>query len=112
MKSPPPSARTRLAFIMTLKPGHAAEYIRRHEAVWPDLVAVLKSHGASNYSIHHHAATGQLFGYVEVADVERWRAIARTPECRRWWAYMEDIMVYNADHTPKAEALTEVYHLD
>ncbi|MBS0663716.1 MAG: L-rhamnose mutarotase [Verrucomicrobia bacterium] len=103
---------TRTAFLMTIKPGNANEYIRRHRAVWSDLVAVLKLHGVSNYSIYHHAPTGQLFGYAEVVNVEQWEAIARTPECRRWWAYMEDVMVYNSDHTPNAEPLTEVYHLD
>ena len=45
------------AFKMKLNPGMAAEYKRRHDAIWPELVALLKEAGISDYSIHLDAET-------------------------------------------------------
>ncbi len=40
------------AFKMQLNPGMKAEYKRRHDEIWPALVALLKQAGVSDYSIH------------------------------------------------------------
>ncbi|TIQ98756.1 MAG: L-rhamnose mutarotase, partial [Mesorhizobium sp.] len=40
------------AFRMKLNPGMKAEYKRRHDDIWPSLVALLKQAGVSDYSIH------------------------------------------------------------
>ncbi len=41
----------RHAFKMFLNPGAAHEYRRRHDAIWPELAALLKAKGVANYSI-------------------------------------------------------------
>ncbi len=102
----------RKAFVMSVNPGCEAEYERRHRPIWPELEAVLKQHGVHNYSIFLHPQTRQLFGYVEIEDEKRWAAIAQTPECRKWWAYMKDIMPSNPDNSPVAVELKEVFHID
>lgn len=102
----------RKAFVMAVNAGAEADYERRHRPIWPELEAVLKAHGVHNYSIFLHAETRQLFGYVEVEDEARWAAIARTPECQRWWKHMADIMPSNADNSPVSVDLREVFHLD
>lgn len=102
----------RKAFVMQLKPGFEAEYQRRHQPIWPDLAAVLKSHGASNYSIFLDPASLRLFGYVEIEDESRWAAIAETLVCRRWWAHMRELMDTQLDNSPVSLALHEVFHLD
>jgi L-rhamnose mutarotase len=101
----------RKAFVMSVNAGAEAEYARRHQPIWDDLAAVLKSHGAHNYSIFLDPATRQLFGYVEVEDEARWNAIARTEVCQRWWKHMGDIMPSNPDHSPVSRGLNEVFHL-
>lgn len=101
----------RKAFLMRLKPGHQAEYERRHNPIWPELAAVLTAHGVHNYSIHLHPGTLQLFGYAEIESEERWAAIAQTPECRRWWAHMRDLMEVNTDDSPVSTGLREVFWL-
>jgi L-rhamnose mutarotase len=101
----------RKAFVMSVNAGAEAEYARRHQPIWDDLAAVLKAHGAHNYSIFLDPATRQLFGYVEVEDEARWNAIARTEVCQRWWKHMGDIMPSNPDHSPVARGLNEVFHL-
>lgn len=101
----------RKAFVMSVNPGKEAEYERRHNPIWQELIDVLKSHGVHNYSILLLPATGQLFAYLEIEDEGRWKAIAETPICKKWWAYMKDVMPSNADNSPIAVELREVFHL-
>lgn len=102
----------RKAFVMTLHPGQEAEYERRHNPIWPELQAVLRSHGVRNYSIFLDRETNRLFAYAEIEDEARWEQIAQTEPCRRWWAHMKDIMESNPDDSPVAVELREVFHLD
>ena len=102
----------RKAFIMSVNPGSEDEYQRRHNPIWRELEDTLKSHGVSNYSIFLYPQTHQLFAYVEVQDEARWNAIAQTDICKRWWAYMKDVMPTNADNSPVSAALREVFHID
>jgi len=101
----------RKAFVMSIHPGREKEYEHRHNPIWPELEAVLKKHGAHNYSIFLNPRTRQLFGYVEIEDEARWQAIAQTPECQKWWGYMSDVMPSNSDSSPQATDLQEVFHL-
>jgi len=101
----------RKAFVMSVNAGQEAEYARRHRPIWAELAAVLKSHGAHNYSIFLHPETRQLFAYVEIEDEARWQAIAQTEVCQRWWKHMGDVMPCNPDHSPVATGLKEVFHL-
>jgi L-rhamnose mutarotase len=102
----------RKAFVMSVNAGSEVEYERRHNPIWPELEAVLKQHGVLNYSIFLHPETRQLFAYAEIENEARWQAIARTPECRRWWAHMREIMPSNPDNSPVAHELKEVFHLE
>ena len=102
----------RKAFLMTLKQGCDEEYVQRHNPIWPELRDVLKQHGVHNYSIFLERSTGQLFGYVEIESEELWGQIATTAVCRRWWFEMKELMLTNADDSPVANALAEVFHLD
>ncbi len=101
----------RKAFVMAVHAGMESEYQRRHNPVWRELLDTLKKHGAHNYSIFLHPETRQLFGYVEIEDEARWNAVANTPICQKWWRYMGDIMPSNADNSPVAIELHEVFHL-
>lgn len=102
----------RKAFLMTLRPGCRQEYEHRHQSIWPELETVLKEHGVTNYSIFLHQESNQLFAYAEIDSEARWREIAQTDVCQRWWAYMKDLMVTNGDDSPAASDLDEVFHLD
>ncbi len=102
----------RKAFLMSVNAGAEAEYERRHQPIWRELEDVLKAHGVRQYSIFIHPETRQLFGYAEIEDEARWAAIARTPECQRWWRYMREVMPANPDDSPVASDLKEIFHLD
>ena len=101
----------RKAFVMSVSPGHEAEYARRHQPIWQELADILKAHGVHNYSIHLHPETRQLFGYAEIENEERWQAIAQTEVCKRWWKHMADVMPSNPDNSPQSAALQEVFYL-
>jgi L-rhamnose mutarotase len=102
----------RKAFVMSVNSGNEEEYERRHRPIWPELEQVLRNHGVHNYSIFLHEETRQLFGYAEIEDEAKWAAIAQTPECRKWWAHMQELMPANPDGSPVSTGLREVFHID
>ncbi len=102
----------RKAFVMAVDAGKEQEYERRHRPIWKELEDTLRAHGVHNYSIFLHPQTRQLFAYAEIEDEARWQAIAKTDVCQRWWKHMGDVMPSNADHSPVAADLREVFHID
>ena len=102
----------RKAFVMSVNTGMEGEYERRHSPVWPELESVLRRHGVLSYSIFLDPETRQLFGYAEVDDEENWSAIANSSVCKKWWAYMKEIMPSNPDNSPISHELKEVFHID
>ena len=53
----------RYASVMKLKPGHEAEYKRKHDEIWPEMLELMKAQGIANYSIYRHGLP--LFAYLE-----------------------------------------------
>ncbi len=101
----------RHAFKMRLNPGMEAEYTRRHDEIWPDLVDLLRDAGISNYSIHLDRETNTLFGYLERRDDHAMEDLPNHPVMKRWWAYMGDIMATNPDGSPVAIPLAETFYM-
>jgi L-rhamnose mutarotase len=102
----------RKAFKMSVHPDAHAEYERRHNPIWRELANTLVAHGVSSYSIFLDPATSELFAYAEIESEERWRAIAATDVCRRWWKDMAELMPTNPDLSPKSRDLREVFHTE
>jgi L-rhamnose mutarotase len=99
------------AFKMQLHAGQKAEYIRRHNQIWPELVALLKDAGVSDYSIHLDEDTNSLFAVLWRPDDHGMADLPNHPVMQKWWAHMADIMVTNANNEPVATPLTPVFHL-
>jgi L-rhamnose mutarotase len=102
----------RRAFRMSVNAGSEAEYERRHNPVWRDLEQVLLDHGVATYSIFLDPVSRDLFAYVEFESEKRWREVADTEACRRWWRHMRDVMPANDDDSPTSRDLREVFHLE
>jgi len=102
----------RSAWVMTLKPGHEAEYKRKHDEIWPEMVELLKRQGIRNYTIYQHGLT--LFAYNERDDNFPVAAESEPNEViRRWWLAMAPHMETTGPyHAPVAERLTEIFRLD
>ena len=83
--------------------GQLEEYKRRHAALWPELKAVLKEAGISNYTIWN-------VGNDSIAEAARIQA--ESPVVDRWNAYMKDVMVMEMDPCTGAQPrLEQVFFL-
>jgi L-rhamnose mutarotase len=101
-----------IAFRMTLNPGQAAEYKRRHDEIWPDLVSLLRHAGISDYSIFLDPETNALFAVLRRSAGHRMEHLPAEALMQRWWAFMGDIMATNPDSSPVVVPLTPVFHMD
>jgi L-rhamnose mutarotase len=101
----------KVAFKMKLLPGFKDEYQKRHNEIWPELSALLKDNGISDYTIFLDEETDTLFG-VQKLSGQSSQDLGSTDIVKRWWAYMADIMETNPDNSPVSVPLTQVFHLD
>jgi L-rhamnose mutarotase len=102
----------RHAFTMKLKPGYEAEYKKRHDEIWPDLVRELEDAGISDYTIWLDPASLTLFACQKIKDHDSSDRLPQTAIVKKWWKYMGDIMETNPDNSPLSVELAEVFHLD
>ncbi len=93
MNPRPSELGTSIAFRMRLKPGVAEEYRRRHDAIWPELLSVLRDAGIYDYSIFLDRQSNNLFAVLKLAPDHRRDSLPAHPVMRRWWDYMADLMV-------------------
>ncbi|WP_342646340.1 L-rhamnose mutarotase [Mucilaginibacter sp. CSA2-8R] len=96
---------------MKLKEGFKNEYTKRHNEIWPELAALLKANGISDYTIFLDEETNTLFG-VQLQSGQSSQDLGSTEVVQKWWAYMADIMETNADNSPVSKPLVEVFHMD
>ena len=60
---------SRYCFKLQVRPDRLEEYVDRHRAVWPDMLAALRDTGWHNYSLFLRD-DGLLVGYVEADDLD------------------------------------------
>lgn len=101
----------RIAFRMTLNPGRAEEYKRRHDDLWPEMVEALRNAGVSDYSIWLDPETNHLFATLVRSDDHTMDDLPRTDANRRWWEFMKDVMAYDGER-PLVVDLVPMFHLD
>lgn len=101
-----------IAFRMQLKPGHADEYRRRHEALWPELADALRAAGIYDYSIFLDEQTQHLFAIMKLHPDHRVADLPGQPVMRRWWDYMADIMLTEPDRSPQQWPLRPMFHFE
>jgi L-rhamnose mutarotase len=100
------------AFHMRLLPGMEAEYKRRHDNIWPELVDLLHSAGVQDYSIHLDRDTNLLFGVLWRRADHLMADLPKHPMMQRWWAHMADIMETHPDNEPVAVPLVPLFQMD
>jgi len=97
----------RYAWKAVILPGMKAEYKRRHDEIWPELVEVLKNAGIKNYTIWN--VGDELFGYYECEKGIEFatRAQAESPVVDKWNEYMKDVMIMPLDPDTGAQPKLE-----
>jgi len=103
----------RYAWKATVRDGMLEEYRRRHAAIWPEMVEVLKAAGIRNYTIWNSG--NELFGYYECEKGVDFAASvqAKSPVVARWNDYMRDILEMEMDPQTGAQPLMrQVFFLE
>lgn len=102
----------RLCFTFDIYEGKEAEYKKRHDEIWPELVAAIKEAGFRNYSLFRRGT--QIVGYCEF-EVNMEKSFAKLGEHEanaRWAKWFEDIIVNLTDNSGNLMVMQEVWHLD
>ncbi|TDW67269.1 L-rhamnose mutarotase [Novosphingobium sp. PhB55] len=100
------------AFRMQLKPGTVEEYRRRHDAIWPELSALLTDAGIRDYSIFLDEDSLSLFAVLRVTPDNSRETLPDHPVMRRWWDYMAPLMEVEPGNRPVEWPLPLLFHMD
>ena len=88
----------RNTFVLKLKPGMENEYKKRHDEIWPDMLAEIERSKIKNFSIWLRGT--QLFGYYETEDIDLAIKISNESQViKKWNGYMSDIIMDDIDDT-------------
>ena len=102
----------RLCFTFEIRPGTEAEYKKRHDEIWPELVDAIKDAGFANYSLFRRGT--QIVAYAEChPDVESaFAKLGPAEVSARWSKWFEDVIVSLTDEHGSLYRVEEVWHLD
>jgi L-rhamnose mutarotase len=102
----------RICFKFEIYPGQEAEYKRRHDEIWPELVEAIQESGFKNYSLFRQ--NQEIIAYVEChPDVATaFAKLSGYDANARWAKWFEDVIVKLADDDGNVFRVDEVWHLD
>lgn len=100
----------RTAFVLRVQPDKIEEYVRAHEAVWPEMLDALRGAGIRNYTIFRD--DNRMFGYFEADDLAAaGRYLSQQEVSTRW----QDAMAHFLEERVQdggPPSLQEVFRLD
>ena len=101
----------RYCFQLQVRPNRIAEYVERHQSVWPEMQDALRATGWRNYSLFLRS-DGLLIGYVEADDLAASQAAMAALDVNTRW--QTEMAPFFAGTTPTEgfPLLTEVFHLE
>lgn len=103
----------RYAFRLRVKPDRISDYDKAHRQVWPDLLAVLKQAGISDYSIFRRGS--ELFFCLQADDFEEaWAKVEESSVNARWQREMAPLFDVPEPVEPgeRFPMMAEVFRLD
>ena len=102
----------RCCFTFTLRPGMEEEYRRRHEQIWPEMVAALKASGISNYTLFRRGLEVCAYAECEPDAATAFGRMGATDVNRRWGEWFEDVIEQLTDDDGELRWAEQVWHLD
>ena len=97
-----------------IKSGTKAEYIKRHNEIWPELVDLMHKYGFGNQSIFINS--NHVIAYLECKSnyQEQVEIYAEEKISIKWQEYFSDIIDVSIDDDEDSRYTTyeEVWHLD
>ena len=103
----------RFAWKGRIKPGMQEEYKRRHDEIWPEMLALLKEAGICNYTIWSDGR--DVFGYYECEKGAKFACDyqASSKLVQKWEEHMKDVLIMVMDPVTKAQPkLVKVFEMD
>jgi L-rhamnose mutarotase len=102
----------RTCFTFTIKPGTEREYKRRHDEIWPEMVAALRASGIRNYTLFLRGREVIAYAECEPDAETAFARMAATEVDRRWSRWFEEIIDRRFADDGTAMTVPEVWHLD
>lgn len=102
----------RYCFTFTLEPGQEAEYQRRHDEIWPEMVEALRESGVSNYTLFRRGTTVIAYCECEPSPEVAFGRMGETEVNARWQVWFEDVIDSIADADGRLFEAAEVWHMD
>ncbi len=101
----------RVCFTFEIYEGKVAEYEKRHNEIWPELVEALKECGFTNYTIFRRGLTA--VGYLEAVPnkATAFEKLGKYEVNAKWSKWFEDIIVNLADNQGNLIEMKEIWHL-
>jgi len=89
-----------------------AEYQRRHDEIWPELVEAIRDAGVANYTLFRRGR--DVFAYCECHPdaATAFGRVGATEVNRRWSEWFEDTIEALTDEQGELFTAREVWHLD
>ena len=93
-------------------PSKKDEYIRKHDEIWPEMVAMMKEAGLRNYSIW--LSGDELIGYYEFDVMEKKRRVYAQHQdvLVRWQQHMDGVMEMDKDAAGSPRAYRQVFLME
>jgi L-rhamnose mutarotase len=102
----------RICFLMDLIPGREEEYQRRHDEIWPELVAELQKAGVRNYTLFRRGTTVIAYAECHPDAATAFGRVGATEVNARWSEWFGDVLARLSDENGKLIEAAEVWHLD
>ena len=102
----------RMCFMFEIFEGQEAEYKKRHDEIWPELVKAIKDAGFKNYSLFRRG--DHVIGYFEVEPDAKtaFEKLGKSEANARWAEWFKDVIVNLTDNQGNLLEFKEVWHLD
>lgn len=100
----------RICFLLHVRPDKISDYKAAHEAVWPDMLAALKSSGWHDYSLFLDETTGLVVGVLDTDDFDDARRLMAETEINDRW--QRSMAPYFVDAEAATPALPRIFHLE
>jgi L-rhamnose mutarotase len=101
----------RVCFTFDIYDGMVAEYEKRHDEIWPELVDALKECGFTNYTIFRRGLTA--VGYLEAVPSKAvaFEKLSHYEVNGKWAKWFEEVIVNLTDGKGNLLELKEIWRL-
>jgi L-rhamnose mutarotase len=102
----------RFCFTFRLRPGMEAEYQRRHDEIWPELVEAIRDAGVRNYTLFRRERDVIAYCECHPDAATAFGKVGETEVNRRWSEWFEDTIEALTDERGELFTAREAWHLD